>query len=688
MTHIELLNMDTVPDAEEISTAEFSREMEASVGETINSTTGTTAKTKRGPPVHSIWRHAFDDPNAFSKSNPNNATCKNCKQSVRHHHKVLSVKTHLKKCKEFKKLMLDTPVADRPEWWNEMTNYKKGNASSLSSASSTSTTSIPSRSQPSARSFAIPVFNASEQKKFNHKMALFFYNTGTSFLRIEDPYLLSAIQFARPHAKLPTRKQLADDSPGGLLQECYEEVKGKVDSLLSKQNQFISITSDAWSNIANESVVNYMAVSPSKSLFLESVNTEEQGHDAVRLSQDMSRVIDGIGENVVGAITDNTAANKKMWSILEKKYPTCYFHGCVSHGLHLLVKDVFGAKKRTNDEADGYPFEELQQFSNDCKEVVSFFHNHHVMKAKLKKALSAANLSGLVKAAETRWGTLIGCFKSLKAADSILNALVSERDFVNKGTAKQKEKRVEIKSILTDPDFVNKLDESIKILQPIEKYIKIFQSDSVPCSDVYQAFLDLEKEMRKLQSVEECKKAYLVKLVQERFEFMYGNAHGVAYLLDPRYLGDGMDRKLRKEIEDFIFEFPTKDGSTNQERKEKMAEEYTAFRVEALTEKQQQSFRFKLIGKSKTVLQWWQADGTDWPLLQDLALRVFSLAASAAASERNFSTFGFIHSKLRNSLDAEKVRKLVYIKTNMVQMMDRTQTEESWDSDFSGNDEA
>lgn len=77
-----------------------------------------------------------------------------------------------------------------------------------------------------------------------------------------------------------------------------------------------------------------------------------------------------------------------------------------------------------------------------------------------------------------------------------------------------------------------------------------------------------------------------------------------------------MDRKLRKEIEDFIFEFPTKDGSTNQERKEKMAEEYTAFRVEALTEKQQQSFRFKLIGKSKTVLQWWQADGTDWPLLQ------------------------------------------------------------------------
>ena len=169
---------------------------------------------------------------------------------------------------------------------------------------------------------------------------------------------------------------------------------------------------------------------------------------------------------------------------------------------------------------------------------------------------------------------------------------------------------------------------------------------------------------------------------------MYGDAHGVAYLLDPRYLGEGMDRKLRKEIEDFIFEFPAKDGTTDQDRKEKLAEEYTAFRVEALAEKQQQAFRFKLIGKSKTVLQWWQADGTDWPLLQNLALRVFSLAASAAASERNFSTFGFIHSKLRNSLDQEKVCKLVYIKTNMAQMMNGTQTDDDWDSDISENDEA
>ena len=252
----------------------------------------------------------------------------------------------------------------------------------------------------------------------------------------------------------------------------------------------------------------------------------------------------------------------------------------------------------------------------------------------------------------------------------ILNGLVSERDFVTKGNAKQKEKRVAIKAVITEPDFVTKLDECTTILAPIDMHIKILQRDAVPCSDVYKAFVELEEKMRNLTNVDADKKAYLVELVRKRLNFMYGDAHGVTYLLDPRYLGDGMLRTLRKEIEDFVYKFPQKDGTTSEARMEQLAQEYTAFRVEALSERQQSTFRFKMIGKSKTVLQWWIADGTDWPLLQNLALCVFSMAASSAASERNFSTFGFIHSKLRNRLGPEKVKKLVYIKTNTLQMSD------------------
>ncbi len=78
------------------------------------------------------------------------------------------------------------------------------------------------------------------------------------------------------------------------------------------------------------------------------------------------------------------------------------------------------------------------------------------------------------------------------------------------------------------------------------------------------------------------------------------------------------------------------------------------------------SFRYQMLSKgSKTVLQYWQTDGCQWADLQSVAVRLFSMATSSVAFERNFSTMGFIHSKLRNSLSAKTVEKLVFIKSNM-----------------------
>jgi hAT family C-terminal dimerisation region len=51
------------------------------------------------------------------------------------------------------------------------------------------------------------------------------------------------------------------------------------------------------------------------------------------------------------------------------------------------------------------------------------------------------------------------------------------------------------------------------------------------------------------------------------------------------------------------------------------------------------------------------------PVLQHVAIKLFTMATSGAASERNFSTMAFIHSKLRNSLSVVSVEKLVYIKS-------------------------
>ncbi|MCO5604939.1 hypothetical protein L7F22_059114 [Adiantum nelumboides] len=62
---------------------------------------------------------------------------------------------------------------------------------------------------------------------------------------------------------------------------------------------------------------------------------------------------------------------------------------------------------------------------------------------------------------------------------------------------------------------------------------------------------------------------------------------------------------------------------------------------------------------------WWENYGKDAPLLQGLAIKLLSQVASASASERNWSTYGFIHSVKRNRLGHQIADDLVYVHSNL-----------------------
>ena len=64
---------------------------------------------------------------------------------------------------------------------------------------------------------------------------------------------------------------------------------------------------------------------------------------------------------------------KAAWKILKREFPTKFCQGCVSHGLNLLVKDIFAAPKKKHGGRReprfpvGYPFEYLLTFASDIK---------------------------------------------------------------------------------------------------------------------------------------------------------------------------------------------------------------------------------------------------------------------------------------------------------------------------------
>ena len=183
--------------------------------------------------------------------------------------------------------MKDVSANDLPAWF---TTRAQGQSKSLANGSSSL-----QANQGDIRSFTIAKMTQKNHQDVHYLLAMHFYMTGASFVRIEEQHLLEAMQKLRPDTTVPLWKELA----GKYLTKCYSNVKIKVDAWLAQGN-YNCLTSDGWSNISNEAVINYMLVSTNMSLFLKSKYTGEQGHTASFLAKDMSRVIKATTGNIAG----------------------------------------------------------------------------------------------------------------------------------------------------------------------------------------------------------------------------------------------------------------------------------------------------------------------------------------------------------------------------------------------------
>jgi hypothetical protein len=86
--------------------------------------------------------------------------------------------------------------------------------------------------------------------------------------------------------------------------------------------------------------------------------------------------------------------------------------------------------------------------------------------------------------APTRWGSIQACLYSILKAERVLHCIVSDRNFIH-GTSKQRAGQIKIRETVMSKSVIFNLNKSLKILEPIDKLISMFQSD---CSAPYDAF--------------------------------------------------------------------------------------------------------------------------------------------------------------------------------------------------------
>jgi hypothetical protein len=137
--------------------------------------------------------------------------------------------------------------------------------------------------------------------------------------------------------------------------------------------------------------------------------------------------------------------------------------------------------------------------------------------------------------------------------------------------------------------------------------------------------------------------------------------HHAGFMLDPEHLLDPATdqpihmQELIKVIENVLHGEPAK----QQEAARELSIYREARRGQGMLGS---SDMIQAAARTLPACEWWSTFGKmACPNLGIVAVRVLSLVSSACACERNWSDYGFIHSRLRNRLDPERAKKLVAV---------------------------
>ncbi|KAF4134667.1 hAT family C-terminal dimerization region [Phytophthora infestans] len=528
-----------------------------------------------------------------------------------------------------------------------------------------------------------------QNDRFEEELAMHVYVTGMAFDALEESHLARAMTILRPNLKLPDKKTLEND----LMVRCYEKMHKQVWGYLSTSPVRACLKRDAWSNMnlyhtndPEETYVTYMAVNNEKRFFLESEKAEgeESQYNSIMIAQDLKRMMQPIVSNISGVVTGSTEYHSRAWDMLKAEYPTKFFYGCICHALHLAIMDIFGPEKSLENDPRrlmpqmhmDFPFQDLVELTNNCNELLSFFSSYqYAAKFKMFDSQLLHTMKGFTNASSTMaWGTLAARFRVLMQSEDILQSIASDPDFLNESPTNQRAVRTSIKEFVLNLNWKLTLEKAITILTPIELILYKFQDDRAPISEVYFESKHLLTDFDAVFGLTTVELEYIKKVVTERWQYVLSEAHGLAFLLDPRYIGKSMTRDYREQIEELIFNFPEtdQDMGVNEDRRRAMTEEYTEYVMYAKNQRNNRTYKWEMLEKgNRSPLQFWQSEADDWPHLKSLALTLFSLAPSSVASEKTLCKSTLTQSSRRNKLSFDDMRRLAFICIN--------------DSQFTGN---
>ncbi|KAJ0976328.1 hypothetical protein J5N97_018293 [Dioscorea zingiberensis] len=455
-----------------------------------------------------------------------------------------------------------------------------------------------------------------------------------------------------------------------LLENERNRVEREFDDFKQKWTQYgISIISNGWADIKNQSLINILASNQFGSLFLHAFDFMAVEKSPRSISEYILEVLETVGpDNVVQFITDNTTSCRAVLDELEKAYSHIFWTPCMVNILNLILKDLIHS-------SENLALSWLEKTYSTAKGVVKYIV-HHSHAAEIFQNHPKLEL---LKVATTRWAHYITLRLLLDVRDALRAAVLSDQWVVwmNISTldAKQKLSADTVKSAVMSENFWQAIQLALCIIKPIYRMLKFTDQDGPLIGEVCERMDDMLGEIKdNLQGQED-----VFMVVKQKILGRWNKAsmplQCLAHALNPKYYDDeylqlpapGGTKRCKPDLDDAIFEGAQSaiyKMHPNLDLQDSVRVQFMSF-MEKKGRFSSPTAKRDARNPKINVLQWWKFHGGDTKELRDVAFKVLAQPISTSSVEKPWSNYNFIRNSKRNRPHASRADDLVYVHSNL-----------------------
>lgn len=483
-----------------------------------------------------------------------------------------------------------------------------------------------------------------EVAAIDEELARFCFGEGLPFSVLSSPWLRNAL--GRLNKSWLAKTRLSEwKLRFSMLDDEAARVEAAIGDRIARAFAIV-LLSDGWSGVQKRHVLNIMLAVPTP-LFIENIFTNADKVDGEYQAQLFGDVLLRYGDKVKAVCTDNASVMRKTWRLLRDKFPSLWTYGCAAHAFNLHAKDIC-------------KLEEFVGLIKDMSTITSFFSRtlqaHGLATLRKHQLATFGKEIALVLPGLTRWNSQVDSAMSIIKNKSALFSTVNDTDWSQTNVNADA-----VRTLILDVDrkLWLGLDLFVRVMEPIRVSLHVLQSNTSTLGDAYAQFVNVHAFHSELPSslfTNASTKASLLSILEDRVDFLMHPLHFATYALHPRYAR--ASKISRIVVRKWAL------ALVSEESRPGLEKDLSFFFGTLLSDEAYEAV-WRDVQAMADPVKWARNWLDEAPALLALVEVIFSLVASLAAAERNWSAQALIVSNRRNRLTGDKIEKLVAIYWNL-----------------------